>query len=406
MNPSPNRLISLSQARAIIDSLGPLADEETTLTEALGRITADPVRAAGNCPTVDSSLKDGYAVRSCDVAAATAVQPVSLVIAGTVVAGAATSPTVAPGTAVRIMTGAPLPAGADAVLAAEFATERDRQVEARANAHAGRNVLRAGSDVSAGEIVTDAGTLLGPGHLGLFAAAGITRVSVVRRPRIMVAAIGSELVEPGQPIGPGQVAASNLVTIRGELQRIGLETDGVLLTDQLDRLESVFAAILSSHDVLITCGGVLDGDKDLTLQAMDRLGVQRLFHRVRIGPGKGIAMGRIGTAVIFNLPGGPPSNHVAFRQLALPGIRKLAGYPAPFIGRGTALLTETVRGARGWTQFIYGRMLAHNDDGSRHVQPLTGLPRLQTMAAADCLIELPEELDTGAAGAPVTIWLF
>jgi molybdenum cofactor synthesis domain-containing protein len=130
---------------------------------------------------------------------------------------------------------------------------------------------------------------------------------------------GDIIIESGVRLGPGQVAASNTITIEAELKALGLPVDTALLRDNLDNLEEVFSSALCNYDILLTCGGVLDGDKDLTLRAMQRCGVRQLFHRVRIGPGKGISMALAGDTLIFNLPGGPPSNHMAFRQLALPG---------------------------------------------------------------------------------------
>ena len=401
-----NHLISLSEAKAVIATLSPLPVEQVPLHAALGSVTAEPVHAAAHCPTIDSSLKDGYAVRSVDVADAGRNSPVTLKLAGTVVAGGTDQTDVLPGTAVRIMTGGTLPAGADAVLASEFADEQATTVQARADAHSGRNVLRRGADITAGDVIIEAGIRLGAGHLGLLAAAGNTAVRVYRRPSIMVVATGSELVAPGEPIGPGQVAASNMITLEAELNALGLPVDTTLLRDNLDNLAEVFSTALQNYDILLTCGGVLDGDKDLTLRAMQRCRVRQLFHRVRIGPGKGISMAQAGDALIFNLPGGPPSNHVAFRQLALPGIRRRLGYNNPFPGRITAPITETISGPAGWTQFIYGSAGCSDANTPLVVRPLGKRPRLQAIAEANCLIELPEHLCEVPAGGHAPVWLF
>jgi molybdopterin molybdotransferase len=406
MKASHNHLISLSDARAIVKEISRLPAEQVPLQAALGRITAEPARAATNCPTSDSSLKDGYAVRSEDVAGAAAGAPATLRLIGTVVAGSTGKTMVSQGTAIRIMTGGTLPIGADAVLASEFAEERETFVQARADAQTGRNVLRRGADITAGDLIIGAGVRLGAGHLGLLAAAGNTTVRVHRQPSIMVVATGSELVAPGEPIGPGQVAASNMITLEAELKALGLPVDTTLLHDNLDGLEEVFRAVLQDYDILLTCGGVLDGDKDLTLQAMQRCRVRQLFHRVRIGPGKGISMALAGDTLIFNLPGGPPSNHVAFRQLALPGIRRRLGYHNPFPGRITAPVSETISGPDGWTQFIYGAAGCSQANAPLVVRPLSSRPRLQAIAEANCLIELPEQLCKVHAGEQATVWLF
>jgi len=400
------QLISFSEAQAVVGSLAPLSAEQVPLRAALGAVTAEPVRAAANCPTIDSSLKDGYAVRSADVAAAGRNTPITLELAGTVVAGSPGQATVLPGTAVRIMTGGALPAGADAVLASEFAEEQATTLQARADARSGRNVLRRAADIAAGGLIIESGVRLGAGHLGLLAAAGNTAVRVYRRPSIMVVATGSELIAPGEPIGPGQVAASNMITLEAELKALGLPVDTALLRDNLDNLEDMFSSVLQDYDILLTCGGVLDGDKDLTLRAMERCRVRQLFHRVRIGPGKGISMALAGETLIFNLPGGPPSNHVAFRQLALPGIRRRLGYNNPFPGRITVPVTKTISGTAGWTQFIYGSAGCTDADSPLMVRPLSSRPRLQAIAEANCLIELPEHLGEVQAGDHATVWLF
>ena len=167
--------------------------------------------------------------------------------------------------------------------------------------------------------------MLGPTHLGLLAAAGLNEVLCYPLPKVAIAATGSELVWPGEPLAEGKVAASNMVIAAAELQVLGITASTVLLRDNLDSLQDHFRHIIPQVDVLITCGGVLDGDKDLTLRAMDRAGMVKIFHRVRIGPGKGACMGRVGRTLVFNLPGGPPSNHVALFLLALSGVRRLMG---------------------------------------------------------------------------------
>ncbi|HFQ90058.1 MAG TPA: molybdopterin molybdenumtransferase MoeA, partial [Desulfobulbus sp.] len=350
--------VSLEQARSMVCRLGPLPVERLALDRALGRVVASDIVAVSDCPSVDSSLKDGYAVVSSDLRQAAPEAPVRLGILGTLTAGQGSfAGRVRSGSAVRIMTGAAIPAGADAVLASEFAREEDGAVLARADAHPGRNILRKGADVRAGDVVVRSGTLLRAAHLGLLAAAGAHTVPVHRLPRVAVVATGSELVAPGEPVGPGRVAASNMVTLAAGLRREGLAVSTVILRDNLEELYKSLAPLIGKHDLVLTCGGVLDGDRDYTMRAMAMLGVEPLFTRVRVGPGKGTCMGRKGTTVVFNLPGGPPSNHVGFLLLALPAVRRLAGYVDPFGSRLHARLTRPVRGGPGWTQVVYGRLV-------------------------------------------------
>ncbi len=383
-------LISLERAREIVRAIPPLPRENVALTDAVGRVTAVAVQAQSACPSTDVSLKDGYAVIAENIRLASPASPVELALRGTVTAGqGAVRTSVVAGSAVRIMSGAAIPRGADAVLASEFAEEQPGRVVALRDAHPGRNILRHGADVRAGEPLIQAGTRLTPTHLGLLAAAGVALVPVHRRPAVMIIATGSELVAPGQAIAPGKVAASNMVTLQAELRLAGIAADTVILRDDLDQLQRQLQPLLEQYDAVLTCGGVLDGDKDLTLRAMDGLGVEAVFRRVRIGPGKGVCLGRRGTTLIFNLPGGPPSNHIAFVLLALPGLLRLTGVNNPFANREQALVTADLPGQLGWTQLIYGTM---QPTWPRSVRPLTAVSRLRAMAEADCLIELPEDV--------------
>lgn len=382
-------MISLGQAHQRINQLSPLKTLLVPLDKALGLICSDEILAVTNCPTVDSSLKDGFAVLSTDIANAAVDRPITLTVAGALTAGDDTDGLcVKPGTAIRIMTGASIPVGATAVLASEFAAVEGGQVIALADAQAGRNILHKASDIVENQVVLRPGDLLSPARLGLLAAAGVNEVSCYSVPRVAIVATGSELLLPGEPVTPGKVAASNMVTAAAELQKLGIRATTVLLRDNLERLQERFKQLVKQVDVLITCGGVLDGDKDLTMRAMEQIGMEKIFHRVRIGPGKGACMGRVGNAVVFNLPGGPPSNHVALLLLALPGVRKLMGFSDPFPPKSKVLVAKQLNGQKKWTQLIYGRV--KHENGSLVAVPVDGMSRLEAMAASDVLIEIPE----------------
>lgn len=398
-------MISLDQAHHHIGKLQPLAPLTVSFDEALGLVCGDETHARANCPSVDASLKDGFAVVSSDIAAASPVNPVTLTVAGSLTAGdTAAHCRVKSGTAVRIMTGAPLPCGATSVLASEFARVEGDQVTIRADAGPGRNILSKGSDIAQGQVLLARGKILGPAHLGLLAAAGLNDVKCYPRPRVAVAATGSELVWPGEPVPPGKIAASNMVTVAAELKALGISAATVLLHDNLDHLQEQFRVLVEQADVLITCGGVLDGDKDLTLRAMEAIGMEKIFHRVRIGPGKGACMGRVGSTVVFNLPGGPPSNHVALLLLALPGIRRLMGFSDFLPLKKEVIVAEELRGQEDWTQLVYSK--SRYENGCLHAVPLLTLGRLEAMAAADGLIEIPEGTRRVGAGAAAEFWSF
>ena len=401
----PEKLISLANARNLINGLRPLDLEKVSLHMALARRVGTDILANADCPSIDASLKDGFAVRSQDVATASPQHPVPLRVVDMVAAGETCKTRLEPGQAIRIMTGAPLPHGADAVLSAEFTRQKGKQVHALADAHPGRNILYQGSDVTRGKVLVQAGSLLTPARMGLLAAGGVHSVLAYRQPRVMVVATGSELVEPMEPITPGRIAASNMVSLVAELTLMGLAPDSLLIRDDLHCLKKQLAPLMGRYDCVLTCGGVLDGDKDFIMKAMRELAIEPLFQRVRIGPGKGVCMGQSREAgtIFINLPGGPPSNHVAFTLLAKPALQRLGGMKNPFAHAVTARLAQDIKGQQDWTQVFYAHLFTQ--DAELWVEPVTGLGRMAAMAEADCLIEFPEGTCYASQGSKMkNIW--
>lgn len=398
-------MISLNKAHQYISMLHTLEPVVVSLNKALGLVCAEDAFGVTNCPSVDSSLKDGFAVLSTDIADASAVNPVTLTVIGTLAAGDdADRLQVKSGLAIRIMTGAAIPPGATSVLSSEFAQVQGKCVTISADARVGRNILRVGSDIVQGQVVLRRGTVLGPTHLGLAAAAGLNEITCYPLPGIAVAATGSELVLPGEAVTPGKVAASNMVTAAAELQKLGITPVTVLLRDNLDQLQEQFRHLVQQVDILITCGGVLDGDKDLTMKAMEQIGMEKIFHRVRIGPGKGACMGRVGNTVVFNLPGGPPSNHVALLLLALPGVRRLMGFRNFLPEKRKLQVTEELTGQKNWTQLVYSRV--KHENGSLFADPLSSMGRFEAMAEANGLIEIPEGCAMISKTSLAEAWFF
>lgn len=386
----------------MLESLQPA---QIALDKALGLVCALDVYAVHNCPTVDSSLKDGFAVVSSDIADASPSHPVTLAVTGSLTAGDAKAGFhVTSGSAVRIMTGASVPQGATSVLASEFAEASGGVVTITADSRVGLNILRKGSDIVQHQRVLAKGEVLGPAHLGLLAAAGVKEVLCYPVPKVAIAATGSELVWPGDPLTEGKVAASNMVTAVAELQALGIQASTVLLHDNLDKLHDHFRNIVPQVDMLITCGGVLDGDKDLTLRAMEQIGMVKIFHRVRIGPGKGACLGRVGKTIVFNLPGGPPSNHVALFLLALSGVRRLMGFTNCLPRKRQVFVTEELTGQKDWTQLVYSRVESVN--GTLSAVPLGNLRRFEAMAKANALIEIPEGCTAIKKDALAEAWFF
>jgi molybdopterin molybdotransferase len=382
-------MISFDQAyQDTLERIQPLAAESAPLLAAVDRITAQDLPARVNTPSQDVSLKDGYAIQSADISDASPAAPVGLHLVGSIAAGGGWPGVVEPGQAVRILSGAPLPTGADAVVAEEFTQAQAETVTVTNHAEAGRNILRQGTDLQIGQVVVAAGQRLTPPTIGLLAAAGYTDIPVIRRPRVAIVATGDEVLAPGQPLTPGKLYASNLFTLAAWCLRYGFAVETFVLPDDAGAIRPVLADCLEHFDAVLTSGGAWNGERDLVVQILDRLGWQKVYHRVRMGPGKAIGFGLSQNKPIFCLPGGPPSNHMAFLQLALPGLERLAGEPGSGLPQVPAVLAEAVTGQSDWTQFIHGRL---SRAGQRLLfQPLKSKSRLQEMAQTQAIVRIPE----------------
>jgi molybdopterin molybdotransferase len=365
--------------------------EEIPLDMGAGRIAAADIVARVSYPGTDVSLKDGFAVRSEDVTGASARQPVRLKIIGSVFAGSKFGGEVIGGSAVKVCAGAPIPLGAEAVVSGEFGKELSSQeVAIKADAAPGRNILHAGDEVAAGATIIHRGGRLLPGYLGLAAAAGISRVSVYQRPRVAVVGVGDEVVAPGHDLLPGQLYASNLVTMQTWLASFGIHCVTSVVRDNEKAIRQELCRLLPDVDVILTSGGAWGSERDLVIGSLDELGWREIFHHVRMGPGKGVAFGLYEGKPVFCLPGGPASNEMAFLQLALPGVLRLGGdirHPLPSV---PARLTENLKSRhRAWTEFK-DAVLSREPAGSYKVALYRQRSRLQAIASANSLVCIPE----------------
>lgn len=398
-------MISFDEAyKLTIASISPLAIETVELVLAEGRITGKDLYSSVWSPTCDVSLKDGYAVRSEDVKDAGPDQPIILKLVGSIAAGGDWSSVVGPGQTVRILSGAPVPAGAQAVLADEFAEETDDDVKVFNYAEAGKNVLLRGNDVKEGQKITQAGKLLNPPLVGYLASAGFDQIPVIRNPRVAIIATGDEVIAPGKSLADGKLYASNLVTLAAWCTKYGFTVDTCVVKDQENIIRETLAEVLENHDAVITSGGAWKGERDLVVRVLETLNWVKKYHYVRMGPGKAIGFGMVEQKPIFCLPGGPPSNHIAFLQLALPGLLKLAGRENPELPKITVELSETIRGQKDWTQFVHGRLI-QSDDMIKFV-PSKQKSRLQMMATSQAIVKIPEGIDCILGGTPVKAFLF
>ncbi|MFM7270508.1 MAG: gephyrin-like molybdotransferase Glp [Actinomycetes bacterium] len=314
----------------VLSAVGPLDPIPVPIADAVGMVLAEAVLAPEDVPPFANTAMDGYAVRAADTSGADADGPRRLEVVGDLPAGHPPRDAVGPGQAVRIMTGAPIPDGADAIVPVER-TERDcaSAVLVLAPAAVGDHIRPAGGDVRRGATVFTPGEVLGPAAIGVLASLARTSVLVHPRPRVAVISTGDELVEGGGPLAPGQIRDSNRPMLLELVRAAGaVPIDLGVARDDEVALEARLLAAAAEHDAIVTSGGVSVGDYDVVKAVLDRIGVLR-WSQIAIKPAKPFAFGVIGTTPVFGLPGNPVSSNISFELLARPALRRLAGHRAP-----------------------------------------------------------------------------
>ena len=383
---------SLAEHRATVLSLvEPLAATTVPVGSALGLVLAADVVAGVDLPGFDNSAMDGYAVRAAELAGAGPSTPVVLPVAGDVAAGDTAQHVLEPGSAVRIMTGAPMPAGADAVVQVELTDGGAQRVSLHHAPQPGASVRRRGEDVRTGQHVLPSGTRLGPGHLGLAAAANAAEVLVHPRPRVTVVSTGDELVVPGSALEHGQIVDSNRVMLRALVEAAGAEVaDSVHLRDDADEVRAYLDALPGEPDLVVTSGGVSMGVYDTVKEVLTADGDVE-FVKVAMRPGMPQGCGRVGRSgtPVVTLPGNPVSSLVSFHVFVLPAIRQLAGLDPDDDGAFDAVADAGWGAAPGKTELTRvveagGRVVPSGGQGS-HV--------LGALAAATALAVVPTDVD-------------
>lgn len=399
-------MLSVAEAVAeVLAEVKPRPAEEVPLQLGAGRVLAEGVRSAFPLPPFDNSQMDGFAVRSADLAGATGTAPVTLRVTGTVAAGARTVPAVEVGCAVRIMTGAPLPPGADAVVKVEDTEPAGGCVGVRVVPSLGEFVRPAGEDVAAGELVLEPGRRLRAADIGLLAAMGRPVARVATRPRVAVLATGDELVPLGGTLGPGQIHNSNAYALSAAAAEVGAEP--VLLGicgDDRDELRDAFRAA-ADFDVVLSTGGVSVGDFDYVKQIMEEVGLKRRFWQVAQRPGKPITFAARDGRLFFGLPGNPVSSLLCFTLYVAPALRRALGLRAIFPAAAKVTMGEGVRTARDLTEFVRCTL---EREGAALVARPTGSQSsgvLRSMSLADCLAISPPGSGELRAGERATALL-
>jgi molybdopterin molybdotransferase len=395
------RVRTVEEHQAVVTALlPPLAEESVSLAAAHGRVLARDVLAEVALPGFDNSAMDGYAARWAEVAGA-ARTSVRLPVAEDIPAGRADVVPLAPGTVHRIMTGAPLPPGADVVVPVELTDAATDVVEIRDAPPAGSHLRAAGEDIAAGAVALSAGTPLGAAQLGLAAAVGVSTVSVRRRPRVLVLSTGSELVEPGQPLLPGQIYESNSMLLAAAVEEAGGEPRRLhFVPDDVDQFLTTVRAELATADLLITSGGVSAGAYEVVKDAFRELGTVE-FVKVAMQPGGPQGAGTVDGVPVVTLPGNPVSSFVSFEVFVRPALRRAMGHAFPDRLRVPARLAGPLRSPAGRRQFLRGRY-----DGEQVSQVGgPGSHLVAHLARANSLVVVPEDVTELPAGAEVDVIL-
>ncbi|MCE9531824.1 MAG: molybdopterin molybdotransferase MoeA [Planctomycetes bacterium] len=381
-------MLSVSEALStVLREAKPLPAEKRDLALALGGVLAEAVTSDIDSPPFTKALMDGFALREADCRTI----PATLRIIEEVAAGKVPTRTVQAGEATRIMTGAPIPAGADSVVMVER-TEAVSLTEVRVivAVKPGQNILTRGSEMVAGDVVMPAGAVLGPQDLGLLAAVGRTSVYVSARPRVSILTTGDEIVEPPIMPGPGQIRNTNGPMLLGQSQRAGgLPRYLGIARDNVESLRSLIATGLSSSEVLILSGGVSAGKFDLVPGVLQELGVVSHFHRIVMKPGKPLFFGTSCEKLVFGLPGNPVSSFVCFELFIRPALRKMGGHAEPGYRTISLPLSTDFRTANDRPTFWPARIDARETGFTVQALPWQGSADLRALHTVNALLALP-----------------
>ncbi len=403
---APALAVEEAHARIRAELMPIAACERVALRSALGRVLAQDIRSPIDVPAHTNSAMDGYALVGADLPASGATAELRLI--GTAWAGHPFGGTVQRGECVRIMTGAPLPAGADTVVMQEQVEPRGETIRVGAGHKRGANVRAAGEDLARGAVVLKTGAALMPAELGMLASLGITEVSVRRRLRVAFFSTGDELRPVGEPLAAGQIYDSNRYTVYGMLARLGVDAlDLGVVRDDPEATRTAFSEAAASADVVITTGGVSVGAADYVKQTLEAIG-RVSFWQIAIKPGRPLAFGRVRDAVFFGLPGNPVSVMVTFYQFVAPALRYLMGqanYEPPPVFKVPC--GSRFKKGRGRTEFQ--RAILRRDAEGRLLVYSTGRQGsglLHSMSDANCFVILPAGSDGVEAGTLVDVQPF
>ena len=386
--------IRVTEAQSIVlECVQPIGVEKVALLNALYRVSAEEVTAPRHIPLHDNSAMDGYAVRHSDIKGAAKERPAVLDVVEILPAGKTPQHQVTAGKAIKIMTGAPLPSGADTVVQVEHTNASDTQVEIYRAPQAGSNLRRRGEDIALGACVLEPNTPLRPAELGVLASVGKAQLLVYQRPRVAILATGDEIADLGDADVSDKIINSNSYTLAGQI----MEAGGIPLLlgvapDERATISRRLASGLQAN-MLITSGGVSVGDFDYVRECLDAAGLQVRFQTVALRPGSPVTFGTVGQVPVFSLPGNPVASMVTFELFVRPALLKMNGHTELFRPRHEAIVQDGVEKRPGVRTFLRGVLF---QQGGQSVVTTTG-PQgsgiLRSMSLANCLIDIPEEVE-------------
>jgi molybdopterin molybdotransferase len=396
----------------ILDAVKPMPAVSSRVSTISGKVIAEPVMARLDLPPFDNSAVDGFGIRLTDVATASDGSPVSLKLVGTVRAGDSTNVRIAAGTALKILTGALVPPGVDAVIMREYTCEENGHVVIKRGAQPGENIRRRGGEFLRGQDILPAGLVATPAVVGLLANLGYSAFSVFKRPRAAIITTGDELTKPGRALMPGKIYDSNSYAMESALRSAGIEDTLILRAgENYSATKKAFLRALNFADIIISTGGVSVGDYDYVKPVLEDLGVETALWRIAMKPGKPVYFGTYydkahrRNKYIFGLPGNPVSALITYHQLVKPALAKLMGLTS-YQKRRTfmAQLLGDLRKKAGRLEFVRAK-LEYGENGALHVRPSAGQDShmLGGLAIADVVIHFPLEAEKLSDGSPVLV---
>jgi molybdopterin molybdotransferase len=399
-------MISFKEALdRILSHVQPLGSEKVSLLEALGRVMAEDIYAKRNIPPLDNSGMDGYAVKYADIRNASKGRPIQLKVVEDLPAGSVSTKRLGKGQAIRIMTGAPIPKGADTVVPVEETEKKDGFVSIFKAVPPGVHIRRAGEDVKKGDCILSRGSFIRPAEVGMLASVGRSFISVYQRPLVAILCTGEELVDVDGGLNGVKIVSSNSYTLAAQVKDCGAVP--IQLGIVGDRKEEIREKLHQGirADVLISSAGVSVGDYDFVKDALKDLGMKMVFWRVAMKPGKPLAFGTINGKPVFGLPGNPVSSMVSFEQFVRPSLLKMMGHRLLFRPTVEAVLKQGIEKRPGKRYFIRGFVSLEKDQYFVTTTGEQGSGILRSMVRANGLIVIPEDREIVNAGKRVTVQL-